>query len=202
MTSKRAARKFRQRLVRYAADLYFTPDLLTRYTEFFESSLAVEDQRLATRFETELSSEEREWFEDCAADWNHEKGALVDLGFALGLVGLHRSVEITTREMVRHAFSGFDLDTVFSAKRFRKELLRFKFRFESTRQFKSFNELRCLSNAIKHQGKVAGDLAALPRWKRKKGQVLTDLKPHYDRLVPQISDYVAHLSRRLARHAS
>jgi len=64
---------------------------------------------------------------------------------------------------------------------------------------RSVNELRCLNNAIKHGGRVNGDLADFPRWRGKKGRKLGNLEGHYARLRSAADRYVRDLAGRLSR---
>jgi hypothetical protein len=65
----------------------------------------------------------------------------------------------------------------------------------------SMDELRCLNDAIKHSRRVDGELAKLPRWRRKKGRKLGHLEGHYARLRSAAEQYLNDLADRLSRRA-
>ena len=199
--SKGADRRWRQRLIRYAADLHFAPNTIERFIELSEGSVVEEQDSFERRFER-ASPAEFEWLEDYAGDHAQELRDVTDLTYELAILALHKAVEISARNMVGHAYPGFPLHKVFNAKQFTEELALRRFSLASTPRFRSFDELRCISNAIKHNGKVDAKLAAFGRWRFRKGKPLGNLKPHFERLLPLARQYVAHLARRFSRQAS
>ena len=64
------------------------------------------------------------------------------------------------------------------------------FNIEALPKFASFNEMRMLNNAVKHQGKVTDELSHdFPIWKL--GEDLTGLDSAYERLKPEIAEFIS-----------
>lgn len=99
--------------------------------------------------------------------------------------------------MLRVVFPDMDTSVAFRFKTLMSELANRGVDLAKGRCFKSFNELRCLSNSLKHEGRVGNELAFFRRWR--KGESLRDLKPHFDRLFPLMEKYLADLARRMER---
>ena len=64
---------------------------------------------------------------------------------------------------------------------------------------KSLNELRLLNNAVKHDGHIEERLAELPRWKRRAGEEIGDLRSHYHRLRPLAERYIDDLTGKATK---
>jgi hypothetical protein len=91
-------------------------------------------------------------------------GEFAALSVEFAIIGLWRCVEFYRQRAIRTA----------RHYEFQKELLllRIAIRKQRIRCARSVDELRCLNNAIKHNRRVAGELAGLPRWRGKRGRKL------------------------------
>ena len=113
------------------------------------------------------------------------------------IVGLWRCVELYRKRAVRVALSKEAARRAFKHEEFQKDLLQLQIDETKICCARSVNELRCLNNAIKHERRVDGELAKLPRWKNKKDDELGDLESHYHRLRPFAERYLEDLKKRL-----
>ena len=104
----------------------------------------------------------------------------------LAIVALFKKVELHTKRVAKRNFPKLDEGQLFNIASLIKVM---PFDVEALPNFKSFHELRLLSNAIKHEGKVSHKLAgAFPSWKV--GESLADLGAVYARLNPEVTEYV------------
>lgn len=140
----------------------------------------------------DLSNEE-EYME---TSWLQDEDAFVDeiveLGDELAIVGIYKLLEIHTKRVVRAAFPDIDGRSLF---RFDTLIEAFRDKgvdLTSVTNFSEVDELRCLNNAIKHTGTVSSELASYPDWTQ--GETLSDLGKVYERLAPQVQDYVRDLT--------
>lgn len=112
------------------------------------------------------------------------------------VLALWRCVELFRKRVIALAIGAVPADGVFRHKEFCRMLKQLGIGESALRCAKSVKELRCLNNALKHEGKVGGDLAALPRWKRRNGQRIGNPRAHYVRLRPLAQRYVDDLTKR------
>ena len=78
----------------------------------------------------------------------------------------------------------------------RKRLLKINgHSLEGLKNHKSVDELRCLCNAIKHQGKVTDPLSKFSGWT--KGEEISGLSDAYKRIVKDVPDYIVDFDRKI-----
>jgi hypothetical protein len=129
--------------------------------------------------------------DDWLVDDFAQLGEFAALSAEFAIIGLWRCVELYRQRAIRTA----------RYNRLQKELqlLKIAIRKQRIRCARSVDELRCLNNAIKHNRRVAGELADLPRWRGKRGCKLSNLEGHYARLRFAAERYLSDLVRRLSR---
>jgi len=114
-------------------------------------------------------------------------GEVSNLAGQLLVVALFRQTELHIKRVVARAISGADPSKLFQFKALKTVL---PFGIESVQNFASFNELRLLNNAVKHQGKVSDELSKnFPSWLV--GEDLTQLQVAYERLKPEVAIFIA-----------
>jgi hypothetical protein len=110
------------------------------------------------------------------------------LGYELSIIALYKKIEIKTKKIVVRMVPNVDEKNLSYFKHLRKTL---PF-LEDLDNFKAFNELRLLNNAIKHGGLVCSELSEnFPNLSE--GDELKDLDKSYERLLPQIKEYMRAL---------
>lgn len=112
------------------------------------------------------------------------------------VVALWRCVELFRKRVTAQVIGAPKAGEEFRRKDFCGLLKQLGIPESKLRCEKSVNELRCLNNAIKHDGYVGGKLAALHRWKQRSGQKIGDLRPHYVRFRPLVERYMDDLTKR------
>ena len=118
------------------------------------------------------------------------------------IIGLWRCIELYRKSAMRAALGNKAAKRSYKHVLFQEDLSHLKIEETKLRCAQSVNELRCLNNAIKHERRVNGGLAELPRWKKKKGDELGDLEHHYLRLRPFAERYLEDLTKRLKKAKS
>ncbi len=111
-------------------------------------------------------------------------------------VGWHLLVELEAQRLLRWRYSEDEIDRMFRDNTF-PEVLRkdLKLDVKAVDKFASVNEVRLISNAIKHKGEVTTELAELPGWV--KGEKLSYLREHFDRLAWDIPKFIEDFCRRI-----
>jgi len=125
---------------------------------------------------------------------NHLEGIMMTtysskvLGYELSVIALYKKVEIKTKEIVGRMVPDVEKDKLSYFKYLCKTIPFIK----DLNNFKAFNELRMLNNAIKHGGVVSSELVEnFPNLSE--GDDLKDLDKSYERLLPQIKGYMHEL---------
>lgn len=113
------------------------------------------------------------------------------------IVALWRCVELFRKRALTQALGASVANKAFKNQCFIKELRMVDIIETKVQCHKSVNELRCLNNAIKHEKRVGGELAELPKWKKREGQDLKDLLLHCKRLRPMAEKYINDLTSQL-----
>lgn len=121
----------------------------------------------------------------------------ISTGFAI--VGLWRCVELYRKRVLAFTLGGHVDETRYEYKKFVKRLASLSIDEAKIRCSRSANELRCVNNSVKHSGRVDDELAQFRYWRRKEGDELGNLEPHYHRLRPLAEKYLWDLSTRLDR---
>lgn len=122
-----------------------------------------------------------------------------ELAGEMMVVALFKTSEISIKNMA--TFSGlFTEKQVASFYRFSElgnNLKKKVCDIKSLKNYKSFNELRCINNSVKHSDKVSKDLASFPGWVE--GQKLTDLHAHYRRLKDDVIEFVEEIQTAIIK---
>lgn len=129
-----------------------------------------------------------------------EMNAFARLYSECTIMALWRCVELYRKRAIFLAVGESTARNVFKNQNFIDVLKKETGVVEATvRCHRSVNELRCLNNAVKHEKRVGGELAMLPKWKKYKGEDIKDLLFHYYRLRPMAEKYINDLTARLNR---
>ena len=126
-----------------------------------------------------------------------EIDAFAHLYAECAIVALWRCVELYRKRAISQALGASAAGKAFRNHDFIKELRKIGIVETKVQCHKAVNELRCLNNAAKHEKRVGGELAELPKWRKRKGQELKDLLPHYRRLRPMAEKYISDLTSQL-----
>jgi hypothetical protein len=103
------------------------------------------------------------------------------------IVALYRQTELHIKRVVKRTHPAIDTSKLFNFKALKSAI---PFNIEALPKFASFNELRILNNAVKHQGKVSDELSQnFQNWKL--GEELTGLDTAYERLKPEIAEFIS-----------
>ncbi len=110
-----------------------------------------------------------------------------NLAGQLVVVALFRQTELHIKRVVKRTHLNVDTSKLYNFKALKGAIA---FDIGALPRFASFDELRLLNNAIKHQGQVSDELSAnFPQWKL--GEELTGLDACYERLKPEIAEFIA-----------
>lgn len=117
------------------------------------------------------------------------------------IIALCKTVEISINNMLATSdlFTPDQLKTFFRFEELKKQLkLNDKVvDIETLNGFKAYNEVRCISNCIKHGGIVNDRLAHYPSWVE--GKQINNLNPIYERLKPEVKTFVDSLKVELIK---
>jgi hypothetical protein len=109
------------------------------------------------------------------------------------IVMLWRSVEMFRKRTVANALGASQAQRTFQHRKFLEALSRLGISESALRCAASIDELRCINNAVKHEGRVETELAKYSLWRKRHGDELGDLRPHYHRLRPLAERYIDDL---------
>jgi hypothetical protein len=158
------------------------------------------------RFESDLVNQSKELSKDSSLtvdDIHEELSSLSDdlyiaeitteLAGEMMVVALYKTIEISIKKMAR--FSGlFSESDIKSFYRFADLVRRLKTEvcdIELLAEFSSYNQLRLINNAVKHDGVVSEELAQYPGFTE--GEVLKDLHIYYNDLREKVDAFVIAL---------
>lgn len=118
------------------------------------------------------------------------------------IMALYKQLELHTKKATNRLAPSINTTGFFNIATLRKELLKeMSIDIELLGGYASLTELREINNSIKHQGVVSDKLAkANPIWVE--GKELNNLSIAYERLKPEISQYVLNFVERLAKASS
>ena len=122
-----------------------------------------------------------------------EIDAFTSLYAEAAIVMLWRSVEMFRKRTIANALGPSQAQSTFQHRKFREALARLAISEATLRCGESVDELRCINNAVKHEGRVGTELTRHPLWKKRHGEELGDLRPHYRRLRPLAERYIEDL---------
>ncbi len=121
---------------------------------------------------------------------------IVVLATQLAMVGLYRVVELEAQRLLRWRYSEGDVDQMFRDNTFPRILRRdLNLNVREIKRFRSVDEVRLISNAVKHKGEVTAELARFPGWKE--GDKLNYLRDHFDRLAWDIPRFIEDFCTRM-----
>ncbi len=115
-------------------------------------------------------------------------GDITYLSSELCILALHKKLEITTRKILLRFYPNLKADDLYKIDYLKKHL---PFDITALKEYSSADELRCISNAIKHDGRTTKQLAKFPGWIQ--GQALANLDGAYNRLAPLVKNYITNL---------
>lgn len=136
-------------------------------------------------------------YRDHLVDLIESSNAAKKLGDELSIVALCKKVEAHTGRVVKNKIETANGKKISFFKNFCDAL---PFKIEDVEGFSSFNELRLISNVIKHDdGKVSAGLASkFDTWKI--GDDLSNMDDVFVRLLPGVKEYVSDLVEKLYEH--
>ena len=153
----------------------------------------------AIEADSTLESDERQYMLSSLGDDFFIAEITTELAGEMMVVALYKTVEISIKQMAK-ASELFTVDQLRSfykisdlKKQFKKKICDIK----TLKNYKAYDELRCINNAIKHSGVVDKDLAAYPGFK--KGEKLADLHKHYNRLRDNVDGFVIALQDEILK---
>lgn len=106
---------------------------------------------------------------------------------------LWRCVEIFRKRTIANVLGASHAQDTYKHHEFRRALSRLGISEAALRCADSVDELRCINNAVKHEGCVGTKLAEHSLWKKRQGEELGDLRAHYLRLRPLAERYIEDL---------
>jgi hypothetical protein len=161
-------------------------------------SLAKEQDKLR---EAPPDNMEEGWLATLFDDDHYFLDEAEKLSHELAIVALYKIVEINSKRAIKAAFPDAPAKELFRINELKKFLRGKGVNITKLKHYKSMNEVRCISNCIKHDGFVDSKLAAYPGWIL--GKPLENLDRAYYRLVPECEGYIAELIDALtARYAA
>lgn len=137
--------------------------------------------------------------EDRFVDDTTEVDAFMYLYAEAAIVILWRCVEIFRKRTIANAIGAPRAQVAYRHRKFCEALSRLGISESTLRCAESVDELRCINNAVKHEGRVGSELAKHSLWKKRQGDELGDLRPHYRRLRPLAERYIDDLVTEATR---
>jgi hypothetical protein len=127
------------------------------------------------------------------ADDLHDIESVDSLAGELAIVGLYRIVEMNTKRVLRLRYSLKKVRKFYQIEALAKKLKDdLNIELANIEGFAAIDELRCVNNAVKHEGTVSKELAKYPSWK--KGDRLVGLAAASNRLAPFVPKYLYALA--------
>jgi len=115
------------------------------------------------------------------------------------IVVLWRCVELFRKRTITNALGLNQARSVFRHREFCQALARLEISEAKLRCARSVDELRCINNAVKHEGRVGTELAAHSRWMPRQDEKIGNLRPHYARLRPLTERYIDDLVAKVTQ---
>jgi len=173
-------------------DKLFDMDGLDEFRDLVGSAVKRQERDLEKDAQSlkEMESEDEEQMEGYASHIEDRWMFLRDVDNLAGqllIVALFRQAELHIKRVAKRTIAGIDTSKFFNFKAFKSAI---PFDIEVLPNFLSFNELRMLNNAVKHQGKVSSELSTnFPAWKF--DEELAGLDKTYERLKPELAVFIA-----------
>lgn len=115
-----------------------------------------------------------------------------NLAGQLLVVALYRQSELHIKRVVKKTHQNVDTSKHFDFNTLKSTV---HFDIEILPKFATYNELRLLNNAVKHQGVVSKELSMrFPSWKL--GEELNGLNPVYERMKPGVAEFIQNFVAR------
>lgn len=176
---------------------YSAIDLLKKAIESFVES---ESERLNSKYDSlkqdnEIDFETKDLIlETIATDMSvtDRLGRLCD---ELLILSLYKKVEISILRIFERHYPNRRSDKLYQFKERERLFKKNGSRLEDVTNHAAVDELRCICNAIKHQGKVTSALSIYPGWS--KGDDLVGLKEAYTRLAGDVPTYLVNFERKI-----
>lgn len=100
-------------------------------------------------------------------------------------------IELRIKRACRIAYRDIKTDRIYKLHYLEKKLRKRGIKIRELAHFKSYDELRCINNDIKHGGVVGSELAKYPGWAL--GEDLLSIDSAYERLAPECRSFVGEL---------
>jgi len=127
------------------------------------------------------------------ADVIEAVNAVASLHTELVLIALWRCVELCRKRIVGHTLGLKDAKKSFRHKDFQESMARIAIDETCLVASQSIDELRCINNAIKHDGYVGEELARFPNWAQLENQELGNLGHLYRAFRADAESYISDL---------
>ncbi|MCF8210071.1 MAG: hypothetical protein K9K38_11810 [Rhodoferax sp.] len=111
----------------------------------------------------------------------------------LAIIALWRCVELCRKRVVEHTLGVDEARKAFRQKDFQKMIEQIGIDETSLVASRSINELRCINNAIKHDGYVSRELARFRNWAELEDQELGNLGHLYSEFRVDAESYITDL---------
>jgi len=112
------------------------------------------------------------------------------------LVALYRVLELNTKTSLLKLYDQEEVDSCYASDKLVDLVRQAGVDIPSIDKFRGIDELRKLSNSVKHSGKVSSELADYPEWKE--GERLSNLPKAFERLAPCVLPFLLDLRKRLS----
>ncbi|MEZ8798373.1 hypothetical protein OA7_0017870 [Vibrio cyclitrophicus 1F53] len=145
----------------------------------------------------ELSENEKYFIIDTYSDDHYLSRQTVELAEEMQIVALYKSVEISIKDMLKYSglFTNKQLDSFYRIGALKKEVSKKVCALDGLKNYKSYDELRCINNCIKHSGRVNKELSKFSGWNV--GDKIVKTNDHYTRLKDDVRGFVFNLRDEL-----
>jgi len=122
---------------------------------------------------------------------NYDLEESVKLSQRLAVVALYIKLELRIKVVCRIALPELEAGKLYKIDYLEKGLKKRGVKIRKLPSFRSFDELRCINNAIKHGGVVGEGLAKYSGWVKKEDLLNIDVA--YERLAPGCVSFISEL---------
>lgn len=158
----------------------------------------LEEKEKDIESDANLSNADKNYLIHLLGDDHYENNLIRELSSEMVIVGLYKTVEIVIKLMLKYSelFTDREQRNIYRIAELKKEVKKKVVDIETLDGFSSYDELRCINNTIKHNDNtVQIDLAHFNNWT--KGDKLSKLWNHYNKLKPGVRKFVYKLSEKL-----
>jgi hypothetical protein len=173
----------------------------------FEASLQVKakiekelaKQAVEIEVDQNLDQDEKQYMLNSLGDELFIAEVTTELAGEMMIIALYKTIEIAIKRMtkVSDLFTDKQLASFYRISQLKAQLKKKVVDIENLNHYHAYNELRCISNAIKHSGSVDTELACYPNFN--KGQKLSDLHTHYYRLKEDVDHFLVSLQDKIIK---